>query len=72
MLNHNELREAVVLVFANKSDLPTARSMDELVDLYNFDEISSHEWKIQPCCAVTGEGLGEGLDWLSDRLTAKV
>ncbi len=24
------------------------------------------EWKIMPCCAVTGEGLFEGLDWLSE------
>lgn len=25
-----------------------------------------------PCCALTGDGLGEGLDWLADRLAAKM
>ena len=27
---------------------------------------------ILPCCALTGDGLGEGLDWLADRLAAKM
>ena len=25
-----------------------------------------------PCCALTGDGLGEGLDWLAERLEAKM
>ena len=27
---------------------------------------------MQTCCALTGEGLKEGLDWLSERLSARV
>jgi ADP-ribosylation factor protein 1 len=27
-----------------------------------------NEWFIQPCSATLGEGLYEGLDWLSDAL----
>ena len=72
MLNHNELRDALVLIFANKADMPTARSVDELSDIFGFSEVSTHEHKIQPCCALTGEGLDLGLDWLSERLTEKL
>ena len=72
MLLNQELKDAVLLIFANKSDMPTARDPDELTDLYGFNEIQDHEWKLQPCCALTGEGLSEGLDWLSDALSARM
>jgi len=69
---HQELRDALVLVFANKCDMPTARNVNELIEIYGFNEVRDHEWQIQPCCALTGEGLSEGLDWLSDRLSERV
>ena len=72
MMVHNELKDAVILVFANKADMPTARDVGELTQMYGFDEVQDHEWKIQPCCALTGEGLNEGLDWLADRLSARL
>ena len=65
MLLNNELRDAVILIFANKSDMPTARDAGELTEIYGFNDITDHEWHIQQCCALTGEGLAEGLDWLS-------
>lgn len=46
VLNHNELREAVILVFANKADMPTARNIEDLIEIYEFNEITSHEWKV--------------------------
>ena len=39
MLVHNELKDAVLLIFANKADMPTARDKDELIDIYAFNEI---------------------------------
>ncbi len=72
MLNHNELRDAVVLIFANKADMPTARSVEELNDTFGFDSVTTHEVKIQPCCALTGEGLDTGLDWLSSVLSERL
>ena len=72
MLVHNEIKDAVLLIFANKADMPTARDADELEQIYGFNEISDHEWKIQPCCALTGDGLAEGLDWLSAKLSERV
>ena len=46
MLVHNELKDAVILIFANKADMPTARDPSELTDIYGFGEITDHEWKI--------------------------
>ena len=72
MLVHNELRDAVLLIFANKADMPTARDPAELTEIYGFNEIQDHEWKLQPCCALTGDGLAEGLDWLSETLSRRM
>lgn len=72
MLVHNDLKDAVLLIFANKADMPTARDAGELSEIYAFNEIQDHEWHIQPCCALTGEGLAEGLDWLSAKLSERM
>ena len=39
MLVHNELKDAVLLILANKADMPTARDAEELTDIYGFNEI---------------------------------
>lgn len=46
LLIHNELKDAVILVLANKSDLPTARSEAELVNIYGLHEVKQHDWHI--------------------------
>jgi hypothetical protein len=32
---------------------------------YDMCSIEDHTWHIQPCCALTGEGLYTGMDWVS-------
>ena len=60
------LRDAVLLVFANKQDLPDAMSASELSEKLGLNRIPhSRKWYIQPCCATSSEGLYEGLDWLA-------
>jgi len=73
MLNEDELRDAVLLVFANKQDLPNAMSAAELTDKLGLHGLrpSYRQWYIQACCATTGDGLYEGLDWLSATLVKK-
>ena len=65
MLSEDELREAVVLVFANKQDLPNAMSVAEVTDKLGLQSLRNRKWYIQATCATSGEGLFEGLDWLS-------
>eukprot|EP01084_Bolivina_argentea_P055835 102298_1 len=68
MLAEDELEHAVLLVFANKQDLPNAMSVDEVSDALGLNHLREREWYIQGCCATTGDGLYEGLDWLSNTL----
>lgn len=76
-LKEDELRDAKVLIYLNKTDLPNAVSVEEFRGLFQLDELFSErkvlprEYFIQPCVALTGEGLYEGLDWLYHALTDK-
>jgi len=69
MLNEDELRDAVLLVFANKQDLPNAMSVSEVTDKLGLHSLRQRKWYIQAACATTGDGLYEGLDWLSNTLS---
>ncbi|XP_068917687.1 ADP ribosylation factor 4 isoform X1 [Tenebrio molitor] len=71
MLMEDELRDAVLLVFANKQDLPNAMTAAELTDKLNLNQLHNRRWYIQATCATQGDGLYEGLDWLSNELANK-
>merc|ERR1712124_156405 len=71
MLGEDELRDAILLVFANKQDLPKAKTAAEITDKLGLHALKSRSWYIQACCATTGDGLYEGLDWLSAEMTKK-
>ncbi|KAF0979320.1 hypothetical protein C9374_007372 [Naegleria lovaniensis] len=68
MLSDDQLRECVVLILANKQDLPNAMSAAEMTDKLSLHNLRQRNWFIQPCCAISGQGLFEGLDWLSGQL----
>ena len=68
MLQEVELQGAVLLVYANKQDLPNAMTTSEISEKIGLNSISNRKWYIQGSCASTGDGLYEGLDWLSDTL----
>nr|XP_061808062.1 ADP-ribosylation factor 1 isoform X2 [Nerophis lumbriciformis] len=68
MLSEDELREAVLLVFANKQDLPNAMNAAEITDKLGLHSLRQRSWYIQATCATSGDGLYEGLDWLSNQL----
>jgi ADP-ribosylation factor protein 1 len=59
------LRDVPVLVWANKQDLPLAVRTSELVDHLGLPALRGRDWYIQACQATSGDGLYEGLDWLS-------
>lgn len=65
MLSEEDLANAAVLVFANKQDLPNAMPTTEVTDKLRLHNLRNREWFIQSSCATTGEGLYEGMDWLS-------
>ncbi|XP_065178346.1 ADP-ribosylation factor 4 [Sycon ciliatum] len=68
MLEEEELRDSLLLVFANKQDLPNAMNPTELQEKLGLHELRNRKWYIQSACATQGQGLYEGLDWLSNEL----
>ena len=83
------MKDALLLVFANKQDIPggeftvdlyvtrnqilanaslamTPQEVSEKLDLNNVAK--NHIWKVEPSCATTGEGIFEGLAWLSSNV----
>jgi len=72
MLAEEELREAFLLVFANKQDLPKALPVPKLAEELGLSLLRGRVWNIQGCCATTGDGLYDGLDWLSDKISKAV
>ncbi|XP_063444940.1 ADP-ribosylation factor 4 [Mytilus trossulus] len=71
MLQEDDLREAVLLVFANKQDLPNAMTAAEITDKLKLNTFRGRTWYIQGTCATQGTGLYEGLDWLSAELSKR-
>jgi len=67
LLKAEELRNAVVLVYANKQDLPNALPKKEIVKRLKLGD--GHRYFVQPTCSTTGDGLYEGLDWMSSMLS---
>ncbi|KAK2426447.1 ADP-ribosylation factor [Trifolium repens] len=72
MLSEDELRDATLLVFANKQDLPNALSVSEITDKLGLHSLRRRRWYIQSTCATSGQGLYEGLDWLSSNISNKI
>lgn len=47
MLNEDELRDALLLVFANKQDLPNAMNAAEITDKLGLHGLRQRTWFIQ-------------------------
>ncbi|CAO3600226.1 unnamed protein product [Absidia cylindrospora] len=63
MLEEEELKDAALLVFANKQDMEGALSSAEVADALALSTLKNRQYSIYKTSAVKGEGLTEGLDW---------
>jgi ADP-ribosylation factor protein 1 len=64
----DELKGVPILVLANKQDLTSALPVNQIVEKIGLNKMHNRSWYIQGTCAKTGEGLFEGLDWLTNTL----
>lgn len=71
ILEEDELKDAVLLVYANKQDLPGALSETEVAEGLGLHTIKTRQYAIFKTSAIKGEGLFEGLEWLSGVLKSK-
>ena len=60
-----ELRVIPLLVFANKQDMPGAITVPEVTERLGLGVVADRQWHVQPSCATSGDGVYEGIDWLS-------
>ena len=68
MLHEDALISCPVLVFANKTDLPNSLSTQEITAQLNLHAIQTRSWAIFGSSFINGDGMYEGLDWLSNIL----
>ena len=71
MLAEDEMNNVVVLVLANKQDMPDAMSPSEVAEGLALPSLKGRKWHIHGCCAISGDGLHEGLDWLGNNISDK-
>ncbi|KAI4733799.1 vacuolar protein sorting-associated protein 35 [Aureobasidium sp. EXF-12298] len=64
MLNEEELRDAALLVFANKQDQPGAKGAGDISEALRLGELKDRNWTIVACSAIDGRGVSEGMDWM--------
>mmetsp|Transcript_43704 Transcript_43704/g.68130 ORF Transcript_43704/g.68130 Transcript_43704/m.68130 type:complete len:181 (+) Transcript_43704:61-603(+) len=71
VLQAEEMRDVVLLVLANKQDLPNALTSSEVAEKLGLNSLHKRRWFVQAACATRGQGLYEGLDWLSTALLSR-
>lgn len=65
MLEEEELRDSILLVFANKQDQKGALNASQISEALGLPNLRNRQWSIQETSATKGKGLFEGFDWLS-------
>ena len=98
IINDREMKDAIILIFANKQDLPDGESHScgvhyleylhpllkttffpffaamkpvEVQEKLALTKLRDRQWYVQPSCATTGDGLYEGLTWLTSNHKSK-
>ncbi len=71
LLKEEELKNCVLLVYANKQDLPNVMTTTELTDKLGLLLLRNRNWYIQATSAVKGAGLLEGLEWIGNQIKQK-
>ena len=68
---YNRSSKLVVLVFANKQDLPNAMCRTEMAEKLELKSLRRCNWHIQGASAINSndDGLFLGLEWLSDNMS---
>lgn len=70
ILEEDELRGAVVLIFANKQDLPIIIKTSEIIQILGVQSLHQ-TWNILSCSAFRIRSMSAGLDWISKTIAAK-
>lgn len=70
LMNQDYLKKPVLLVMANKQDLPNRISFEEISKKLEIDKYKNLKAKkVIPTSAITGLGLKESFDWILKELS---
>ncbi|ULU04731.1 hypothetical protein L3Y34_017471 [Caenorhabditis briggsae] len=68
LLDEEKLRKVPVLIFANKQDLATSATSEEITRKLDLDLLRDRTWHIQACSAKLNEGISDGIAWVANTL----
>lgn len=67
ILKNEHMRNVPVVLLANKQDKPGALTAEDVTRLFKVKKLCcDRNWYVQPCCALTGDGLSEGFRKLTE------
>lgn len=56
------------MIYANKQDISSSMSTTEISDKLGLLKLRNRTWYIQATSALRGDGLYQGLDWMSQQI----
>lgn len=70
-ISDKELENCLLVVLANKQDVPGSIKPKELIQKFNLWDLKGHVWLVIPTIATDGTGLMETLSWVSTNSKSK-
>ncbi len=71
ILSAEDMADAKVLVYANKQDVTGAATSKQVAEALGLSKDRRRQWYVQGSSAKSGDGLYEGLDWLTTSIKQK-
>merc|ERR1712223_694513 len=68
MLEEEELKNAILVVLANKQDIEGAMSVTEVHQALGLEALKNRTFQIFKASAIKGDGLDESMEWLSNAI----
>lgn len=62
LLSLPEMEDVPIMIFGNKQDMRGAVNPPQLIEQLHMNRYNNHSWYVQGTCAVTGEGIWEGIE----------
>lgn len=72
VLGNRNLKHVPLLVLANKQDLPNALSAGRIATALDLQKVVDTSFMILPTSAKTGFNLEQALEWLGQRISARI
>ena len=66
LLEDDQLQDSIIIVLANKQDVPDSMSAQEVAEILSLGDVlgAGRPWFVQPTSAMCGEGVHEAMDWV--------